>query len=156
MLEPGFKGKLNPVALAAARRTPDITKDAAAALLQLMKRKEETKKEIQKHANAIRKLMEQTEKDVEKVKSEQIKNIDGMQKTHEARIQEMRDAQPELRNVEFSFNVEDGSFIVKGPREPDEEEPAKKEEAPKEAVSKEEGEAASYVKDYLSKLAERK
>jgi hypothetical protein len=114
---------LNPEAWLAAKQLTKIMGSAEVVAEIAIKHRNlraERQKKIMEVAVQLRDLMKSTDDQVNKLREDGIKEIEKIEAEHDRIMQEIRDAQSELRKHEFSLNVEEGTYTLVAARDPSE------------------------------------
>lgn len=110
--------KLNEAALQIAHRIAALKDPGdimADGIRQLAETKKEILEELQRRAKALREFAQEGDKRQKALKEQTQLRLNEYTEQHAALIQQMREAQPELKDVEFSFDMRDGTFTAMGP-----------------------------------------
>jgi len=142
----------NPAALKIARELDGmaspgaIIAESAIAMLQL---KVETDLKLKEQTAGLRETADNAEKQLRKLRTDARREIAIADAKHEDVMQRLRAAQPELQDIEFRINLEEGTFTPERDRSldaQDNETPEKN--APKETVVN----ITEMVNDLLSRI----
>lgn len=116
--------KFNPQALKIAQELKKFDAPAgivAKCALDMIEIRNEIREELKKQADVMRKIARDGEKKLSKAKKQAQDEVKKVEKQHDAIMERLREAQPELRDIEFRMNLEDGTWTHEGPRSLDQE-----------------------------------
>lgn len=77
---------------------------------ELAEIKDEVRKELAEQAKKMRKIAQDGEKRMVELKNRSQKAVKDIGEKHDSIMQRLREAQPELKTIEFKVNIEDGTF----------------------------------------------
>ena len=147
-----MKKYFNPQALNIVRELKGVLSPSALiaeAALKMLVLKAETNQKLKEQAAVLREIARDADNELKKMREETRKRIAEVDEKHEDVMQRLRAAQPELKEIEFSMNLEDGTYEEVGPRSLDDDNNATPEkDAPEEMVVN----ITTMVSDLLNRI----
>lgn len=96
----------------------------ARAGIEMLMLKGEARNELREATNAIKELVRRNEKKIKELQTQTKKDAIAAAELHDAVLERMRAVQPELGLIEFSMNLEEGTYEEQGPRDEENDESA--------------------------------
>lgn len=113
--------QLKPEVLEKARRLVGVdqrehfAEEMKDVVLEMKKLREEYRAKLLDAAKAMRDVFEAGDKAMDKVKRKGIDLISATEQRHKEAVDVIREAHPDLREAEFSFDLEEGTYTPYGP-----------------------------------------
>jgi len=103
--------------------------------IKMIEIQQETRAKLKEMGAEMRKIADESQKRIDALKDEGSKKIGGVEKQHDDIMERLRDAQPELKTIEFELDLKNGTYTYTEDRDMTEGNPTPEESASPKVMS---------------------